>query len=336
MRPEPSTRLGWLRAVALGTITLMGILTIVGSGGGLGSVCDTYPDSCQPLPPLPSARITPDKVVVQVGASATFLVETANITGPVTYQWRRSANGGLDYTDIPNATSSSLTLPAVNLADDNTVVKVVIRQGNGQLLEPTARLAVSASPGVVFEDTSFETADWQGVPVLLGGSPPFTHVEERIATGGLPGAYRRMTDQIAPGSGLSYMTHLQLPTAYDPRNQGAVRFIDFAQDCIVFTGSSLNYVESGPVLEQNGRSFVIDRNVPLCNSSSWTRVQRLALTAADFRQITGPACAVGETCPDFSLSALPLRMGYQRIAQTTPGGTVIHGIDNWRVTIWRR
>ena len=45
---------------------------------------------------------------------------------------------------------------------------------------------------------------------------------------------------------------------------------------------------------------------------------------------------VGETCPDFSASAAPMRFGYWRISFGGPGGSIAHGIDNWKVTVWKR
>jgi hypothetical protein len=31
-----------------------------------------------------------------------------------------------------------------------------------------------------------------------------------------------------------------------------------------------------------------------------------------------------------------MRFGYWRISYGMPGDTVAHGIDNWKVTVWRR
>jgi hypothetical protein len=59
------------------------------------------------------------------------------------------------------------------------------------------------------------------------------------------------------------------------------------------------------------------------------------LAAADFELLDGPVCPAGETCPDFSASAPRIRFGFVRFAQSNTTPTV-HGIDNWKVTVWRR
>jgi hypothetical protein len=63
-----------------------------------------------------------------------------------------------------------------------------------------------------------------------------------------------------------------------------------------------------------------------------------SLAAQDFVLLDGPACGAGDSCPDFSASAAPLRFGFVRNSQALAGvaGTIAHGIDNWKVTVWRR
>jgi hypothetical protein len=51
--------------------------------------------------------------------------------------------------------------------------------------------------------------------------------------------------------------------------------------------------------------------------------------------LEGPTCSAGQVCPDLSGNAPPLRFGFVRFAQANSTPTV-HGIDNWKVTVWRR
>jgi hypothetical protein len=328
-----------MRAFALGCISLLGVVTIVGSGGGgfLGSICDTYPDSCRPPPPPPpSVTVEPPSVTAQVGTSVSFVAQTSNTQGTLTYQWRRSSDGGTTYADIAGATASTYSLAGVNLADDGAVFKVVVRQDNGVGMQATSRLAVSLTPGIVFADGDFPTDRWQASPAIFAGNPQFTHVEEHIDSDGNPGAFRKMTVQVAPGSGLSNVTHLLLSSAYDPQVQGAIAVIDYSEDCIVFSASDINYAESGIFIEQNGRRYVSDAPQTLCTRRQWTGAARYSLRQQDFRQFDGPTCNAGEACPDFSATGSTMRFGYVRTAYTTPGGSVVQGIDNWKVTVWRR
>ena len=61
----------------------------------------------------------------------------------------------------------------------------------------------------------------------------------------------------------------------------------------------------------------------------------------DFEFVDGLACAAGESCPDFSGSGAPIRLGLVGGADDRGGGVVLpvqtaHGFDNWKVTVWRR
>lgn len=327
------------RAFVLVAIGAAGVVTIVGSGGGLGmpdTICDTYPDSCVIPAPLPSVVIEPPSATALVGSTVTYEAQTAHTSGALSYQWSQSSDGGRTFTDLPGATQRSHSATRVNLADDGARFRVQVRHGAGSTIIATASLAVSATPGIVWEDGDFAPGAWQATPFLAPGSPAFVHTETQVETGGNPGALRRMNDQVSPGSSLSYTTHRTALATYEPQVQGAIRFIDYAEDCIVFSASELSYVETGLFFEQGGRRYVTQQLRHLCTARTWARQHRPSLQQADFRQLDGPACAPGEACPDFSAQGAPLHFGYERLALSMPGSSVVHGIDNWRVTVWRR
>jgi hypothetical protein len=55
-------------------------------------------------------------------------------------------------------------------------------------------------------------------------------------------------------------------------------------------------------------------------------------------QVDGPACDSGTSCPDFSAGGAPLRFGFERrvvLEVRSPAGSIQHGIDNWKVIVWR-
>jgi hypothetical protein len=63
-----------------------------------------------------------------------------------------------------------------------------------------------------------------------------------------------------------------------------------------------------------------------------------SLQAGDFTQVDGPACGSGPPCPDFSAAGAPLRFGFERRVGLPAGlaaGSIEHGIDNWRFSVWR-
>ena len=336
MRHEPSRLLHPLRVLLLACVALAGVVSIVGSGGGgvgfppCGTPCD------DPSPPLPAATIDPPYTTALVGSPATFTVATANVTGPQTWQWQRSDDGGATWVDIAGATAATYAIANVNLADDKAVFRAQVRVAGVLVLQPVAHLTVSAVPGVVIEDQALLAADWLASPVAADTGAVPVHVEASLASGGNPGAFRRMTFVVPAFTGSASVFYSSVASTWDPATQGAIHVIDYADDCIVLQGANLALVESSLVIEQSGRRFLSDTSQS-CIATAWgTVAKRASLAPADFRLFDGPACAAGESCPDFSASAAPLRFGYWRIAFGTPGMTIAHGIDNWKVTVWRR
>ena len=123
---------------------------------------------------------------------------------------------------------------------------------------------------------------------------------------------------------------------YDPASQGAIRVVDYAEDCIGLYDAEAVFAESRLAIEQDGRLFAT-RQWWTCPAGAWgTAAGRASLAPQDFEQLRGPACPAGASCPDFSAGAAPLRLGYRRSVFGRPGITAVHGIDNWTVTVWRR
>ena len=337
-----SARRARLRTAALQfVVAVLGLAAIVGSGGGAGfpdTVCDTYPDSCVPPPPPgPSLSVDPSSPTVQVGSMMSLTAVVAHGTGTYSYQWRRSSDGGTTFDDIAGATARTYAIASVNLGDDGAVFMALAWQGDGsKTLQAKATLAVSSTPGIAFTDHEFLVADWQAAPALVAGAPSFSHAEEQVGADGDPGAYRKMTVQVAPGSGSSNVTHLSLASTYDPAAQGAIRVIDYAENCVQFAATDTSSVESGPFFEQSGRRYLYNDSVGACGQVGWAPFALYGLRLQDFYQFDGPSCNVGESCPDFSATGAALRFGYLRRSNGMPGQTLQHGIDNWKVTVWRR
>jgi hypothetical protein len=98
-----------------------------------------------------------------------------------------------------------------------------------------------------------------------------------------------------------------------------------------------------PMIEQGGRRYVPTPDghdgAAYC-ISFWEPAPALrSVAAGEFTLVDGPACAVGEACPDFSAQAAPIRLGFETaidVRFATSAVTVVQGIDNWRVAVWRR
>jgi hypothetical protein len=339
MRRELRYLSRWLRGLALACISILGAVAIVGSGGGaLGfPPCDEpWCGNGPPPPPSPSASIEPPYVTALVGTPVTYTAQSSNLSGSLAYQWRRSSDGGSSFVAIPGATGKTYSLPSVNLGDDGALFLVTVTGSNGIVPSLVGHLTVSATPGIVFEDGEFLPADWLVSSVADPGQVPFLHTEERITMGGSPGAFRKMVFQVPQGAGWARLFYSSRSATYDPALQGAIYVIDYSEDCSALLSSDTTSTESSLVIEQSGRRYLSNTNRD-CVLTTWSGVaSRSSLRVQDFRLFDGPACNSGESCPDFSASAMPMRFGYWRISFGTAGDSIAHGIDNWKVTVWRR
>ncbi len=315
---------GWRRLV-VATIAALGVVTIVGSGGG----GIPAPNFGGPFPP--GASIQPSRVTVQVGTTVTF-TSSAVGTLPISYQWHR--NG----VDIAGATGTTYTLVGANLADDGAQFSVTATNSVGADTA-TGLLRVSSSPGVVYQDGEFQVSDWA---VTASADPPVngpTHTESQATAGGNPGAFRMIAYEVPHGPSSIRVFHTALSSTYDPQTQGAIYTIDFAQDCNRLSTSTLSETYASPMFEQGGRQFAPQLAGDWFCNPSWSTPRVSSLRAEDFSLIAGPSCAAGEACPDFSPGAVPIRFGFfsgVNLPPEAPAGSIAQGVDNWKVTVWRR
>jgi hypothetical protein len=334
MRNKVSESIGGWRRVALACIAALGLITIVGSGGGGDDGGCGFDLSCYsvhgPWGPK-DAFIDRQGITVQVGGTAVFSVSTRGIDSP-TYQWQRASGGG-PFVDILGATGATYTLAGAQLADDGARFQVVVPGGNFYYSRRTSRLAVSSMPGVVFQDGEFLPADWLVTETVNPAQNGPVHSEERVATGGNPGAFLLMVDTISAGPSSLRVFHAKQLATYEPASQGAIYTIDFEEDCFGLASNLL--------LEQGERRYIAGGSA--CSApTTWSAPLFVSsLRVQDFTLVDGPGCAANESCPDFSASAAPLRFGFVRgIALSAwhpaAGFTRTHGIDNWKVTVWRR
>ncbi len=327
------------RAVALVLLTAVGLTGIVGSGGGaLGLPSDCPPGyNCNGYA-TPVPIVQPGYVTAQVGTPVTFSAAAGNVPATqLTYQWYRSADGGANYVAIAGATGDTFSIASVNLGDDGALYRATA-SANGLSGSAVGHLVVSANPGLVFADGEFQAAAWLATPLADGNAPAPAHTEEVIATGGHPGAYRKMVFQLAPQAGTGVVAYTSLAATYAPQTQGAVYVIDYVEDGITLETSFSKSTRSALLLEQGGRRYVATppESYPRL-STVWDVSQNTpSLHAQDFTLLVGPACQAGESCPDFSSLGAPMRFGYLRTASGPQGASVSHGIDNWRVTVWPR
>ncbi|MBI2511328.1 MAG: immunoglobulin domain-containing protein [Opitutae bacterium] len=94
---------------------------------------------------LPPSIVTPPAAAsILVGGANTFTVVAGGST-PFTYQWSRSTDGGANYSDISDATSSSYTLSNAALADTG-LYRVTVTNSEGSATSSAATLTVQQAP----------------------------------------------------------------------------------------------------------------------------------------------------------------------------------------------
>ena len=336
----------WRSATLQFAIAALGVLAIVGSGGGgVGesgpSVCPLIPcgvpgGSGAPVTPVVSASVAPAYVTVMAGLQVTYTVTVYSGPAGITFQWSRSSDGGATFVDIAGATAPTYQVNGATPADDGAIFRITVRAPDAIPAFAHGRLAVSPAPGVVFQDGEFVPSDWLVSPLIDATHLSFAHSEERVPTGGNPGAYWRMTAQVPQGASSIAVFYASLRSVYDPAASGAINVIDYAEDCN--KTSADGYATSQLVLEQAGRRYLPGRLSAggTCLGPVWSSGPAVSsLRQHEFELFDGPPCNVGEACPDFSATGKPLRFGYRRESFRT-GDTVVHGIDNWTVTVWRK
>lgn len=335
----------WRRAARV-AVAAAGLAAIVGSGGGsLG-----FPDMCftcgignGPVPP--TVVLSPRRLAVQVGAAVTF---TANVYpgtgGEPSLQWCRQDKGTDTCTDIPGATARTYTLTAANLADDGAMFQLTATSSDGSA-HSQGTLTVSSVPGLVVQEGEFVEADWVVTAVVTPAQNGPAFGVARAASGGIPGAFLAMSYVFDAPRGSVRLYHESLPSTYDPATLGAISALDFSFNCVKLSASATGlFADVIPMIRQGGRRFIANFQGwdwrTLCVSSSWSDSLVVAgLRSDDFTLADGPACGPGEVCPDFSAQGEPMRMGLSTGVDATSAssaGTIAQGIDNWKLTIWRR
>ena len=334
MRAEPiSSRIR--RVLTHATIAALGVLTIVGSGGGLApGLPDIDWGGGGPTPPY--VQVSPSRPTVQAGAIVLFEAEAISATPPLSYQWRR--NG----VDITGATGPTYTLGGAQLGDDGTLFTVVVSAANG-VATGSVVLLVSPLPGVVFQDADFPASNWTVTATAQPAENGPTHAESQAADGGNPDPYRSISYQMTPGPSSLRLVHFAVAARYDPPTQGAIYTMDLEEQCSrrsFSSASTFTGLTQSPMFEQAGRTYLPRDWHGSCQlgTSAWSGMRVWSLKADEF-VFSGPPCGANEKCPDFSATAAPLRFGFVTelgLATGSPAGFLVQGIDNWKVTVWRR
>jgi len=111
---------------------------------------------------------------------------------PYTYQWEKSEDGGDSFTAITGATTDTLTLNAVKLADSGTQYRCVVNNiADSPATSSAATLTVKAPPVAVAvsitkqpEDMTVTAGEDATFTVKANGTKPYTYQWEKSEDGG--------------------------------------------------------------------------------------------------------------------------------------------------------
>lgn len=336
MTCKSTVALQW-RRIAQAAVIAIGVVTIVGSGGGAIGFPEGTPSVGTPplLPASPGVAISPVAPTVQAGTIVRFEATVFDAAPPVTFQWRR------DGVDIAGATASVYQLGGAQLGDDGARFSAVAQAANGVAVA-TVTLRVSPLPAVDFQDSEFDPAHWTVTATAQPAQDGPTHAESQAIDGGNPGAFRLVTNAMSAGTSSLEIVHTATAAVYEPARQGAIYTIDLAGDCSV-VGRTTGVAPHDPILrltfEQAGRTYQPREWAAYCGTGYWSLHRYWSVTENTFTILAGPPCNAGERCPDFSGSALPLRFGFVTVVSTASAslpGSLLLGVDNWKISIWRR
>jgi hypothetical protein len=268
-------------------------------------------------------RASPDTFPV-----TSWTTVTATVLGRGNYlsgvAWSSSPAGG----SITSAIGGGVTFTAPVPGDYTiTATSVQDRSISGSTVVHVTSPVCRPTPQIVFEDHTFVPSDWTDALAAgtTAGISASAHAEQRL-TGGLPGAYRWVTNHLA---GVGFLLHQNLLTAgvFDPRTQGAIGGIDVSFDISGVDGFAGNAYFFA--LLQDGQLYRTTRGAA-GPAGSWGRVSYQGLTAADFVLVNGSAPG-----PLDLETGTPIQVGYLVAISSTTTATIDHqsGLDNFQVTV---
>ena len=243
--------------------------------------------------------------------------------------WTQDNDYGMIYVEAVDANDRG----RVNLTTWNTTVPG--SRFIGLVTDPNPPLGVPAP--VVFSDDFTVGDEWTTeLRNVVNGAD---HSVSNPGVDGNPLGYRRM-EHVLPatpmGGAATQLTvrHIYEGGTYDPCVDGAIDHINYFEDRRLFDPPSAIPgipIGSAFLLEQNGLTFsTLVTDGGFNHDLSWETGQLLMITSESFPT---------QTKPDFSGSgtSCPMKFGFVRsnVINWPDPLVLAHGIDNWRVEIFR-
>ncbi len=148
------------------------VLTSSSCGGSVSSNCATVS-----VGSTVTINSQPTDVEVCAGTQSSFSI-AANSTQPINYQWQKSTDGGINFTNIAGANAAIYTETNVSSAMNNNGYRVVLTNATcaAQTISNAAKLTVRALPTITLTAAPFTT--------LLPGQTTLLTANPSVSTGG--------------------------------------------------------------------------------------------------------------------------------------------------------
>ena len=111
----------------------------------------------------------PANTSAAVGAAATFSVVATGSN--LQYRWRRSSDGGANFTDIAGANNASYTLANAQIGDNNAQFLVVVSNAAGPVTSSAATLTVTVAPPPLVLKSRLAAHDGFSLALSAAGVP---------------------------------------------------------------------------------------------------------------------------------------------------------------------
>ena len=277
--------------------------------------------SCVPLVGAIAVGTTTDGDLLDPdGYTVTVGTETSDI----------DINGSVTFPDLPLGEHTV----ALSEVDEDCVVggenpKTVVVEFGG-----TAAVGFQVACPVLMEDDFSVGDQWTSMATYVNEGSG--HSETNPSTGGVEGGFRQM-NHVVNGPGHVWVWHRFDGAGYDPSGQGAITSVEYGEHhrkIIPFNETS--QITAYLAIEQDGHVYHAFMNGRGFTSTDWVAASKSGITSADFILTPGAAEGAPEK-PDFTEVGGEINFGYVR-ANSTPGtgvGNLTHGIDNWRMVLYR-
>ena len=183
MFTDPAATIPYVTGSLANTIYVMPLATtpFTGNSATYCVVYSTPAPSCTSAPtcvtvnvtsPIGVLTVTPTSRAVCLGSSTTFTA-TTTAGGPLTYQWQRSIDGGITYTNITTGgTSQVLTVSNVTQLMNNYLYRVIVTAAPcGTVTSSSASLTVIPLPVVTISAPDLALTPGQTTTITASSSP---------------------------------------------------------------------------------------------------------------------------------------------------------------------